>query len=101
MLLGLCGAALATDLLLEGNVGAATALLLVFLVLAGVTSPLIFPKSIGALEAQARSAAETAGRSSSGGRAASTASDCASGWAATPAGCTGSTSGVTRQEPRR
>jgi hypothetical protein len=58
ILLVLCGAALATDLLLAGDAGAATALLLVFLVLAGVTSPLIFPKSIGALEAQARSAAD-------------------------------------------
>ncbi|GAA2710312.1 hypothetical protein GCM10010315_09960 [Streptomyces luteosporeus] len=52
MLLVLCGSAVATVLIIEGNPGAAAALLLVFLVLAGTHSPLIFPRSIGAREAQ-------------------------------------------------
>ncbi|RPE43073.1 glutaredoxin [Streptomyces sp. Ag109_O5-1] len=54
----LCGAALATGLVLKGSPGTAVALLLVFVVLAGVNSPLVFPRSIGALEAQRRSAAD-------------------------------------------
>ncbi|MFE2064962.1 glutaredoxin domain-containing protein [Streptomyces sp. NPDC059467] len=54
----LCGAALATGLVLRGSPGTAVALLLVFVVLAGVNSPLVFPRSIGALEAQRRSAAD-------------------------------------------
>ncbi|WP_316769512.1 glutaredoxin domain-containing protein [Streptomyces sasae] len=54
----LCGAALATGLVLKGSPGTAVALLLVFVVLAGVNSPLLFPRSIGALEAQRRSAAD-------------------------------------------
>ncbi|MEU3756593.1 glutaredoxin domain-containing protein [Streptomyces olivoreticuli] len=58
MLLVLCGSAVATGLIVQGNPGTAAALLLVFLVLAGVNSPLIFPRSIGALEAQRRSAAD-------------------------------------------
>ncbi|MFF5521584.1 glutaredoxin domain-containing protein [Streptomyces coeruleorubidus] len=58
ILLALCGSAVATGLVLEENTGAATALLLVFLVSAGVHSPLLFPKSIGALEAQRRSAVD-------------------------------------------
>ncbi|WP_033329193.1 glutaredoxin domain-containing protein [Streptomyces yerevanensis] len=55
MLLVLCGSVAATGLILGGSPGAAAALLLVFVLLAGVNSPLIFPKSIGALEAQHRS----------------------------------------------
>lgn len=58
ILLVLCGAAVAAGLILKGDVGSAVAPLLGFLVLAGVNSPLIFPKSIGALEAQRRSAAD-------------------------------------------
>ncbi|MGR3938717.1 glutaredoxin domain-containing protein [Streptomyces sp. BRA346] len=58
MLLVLCGAGLATGLTLRGSPGAAAAILLVFVLLAGVNSALVFPRSIGALEAQRRSAAD-------------------------------------------
>ncbi|GHI10222.1 membrane protein [Streptomyces cellostaticus] len=58
MLLVLCGSALAAGLIVSGTPGAAAALLLVFVLLAGVNSPLIFPRSIGALEAQRRSAVD-------------------------------------------
>lgn len=58
MLMVLCGSALAAGLIADGSPGAAAALLLVFVLLAGVNSPLIFPRSIGALEAQRRSAAD-------------------------------------------
>ncbi|MEU3839261.1 glutaredoxin domain-containing protein [Streptomyces sp. NPDC028635] len=54
----LCGSAVATSLIFKGNADAAAALLPVFVVLAVVHSPLIFPRSISALEAQARSAAD-------------------------------------------
>jgi glutaredoxin len=57
-LLVLCGSFLATERALDGSPGAAAALLLVFVLLAGVNSPLVFPRSIGALEAQRRSAAD-------------------------------------------
>lgn len=53
----LCGSAVAIGLFAE-NAGAATAVVLVFLVLAGVNSPLVFPRSSGALEAQRRSAVD-------------------------------------------
>ncbi|MEU0133083.1 glutaredoxin domain-containing protein [Streptomyces sp. NPDC006296] len=56
MLFVLCGIAVATGQISAGNQGAAVALLLAFLVLAGVNSPLIFPKSIDTREAQRRSA---------------------------------------------
>lgn len=58
MLLVLCGSAVATVLTFEGSPGAAAALLMVFVVLAGVNSPLIFPRPIGAREAQRRSAVD-------------------------------------------
>src|SRR3954470_12110268 len=58
VLLVLCGCGLATGLILKGSPGAAAALLLGFVLLAGVNSPLVFPRSIGALEAQRRSAAD-------------------------------------------
>ncbi|MFF1301541.1 glutaredoxin domain-containing protein [Streptomyces sp. NPDC058307] len=58
MLLVLCGSALATGLIASGAPGAATAVLLIFVVLAGVNSPLVFPRSIGTLEAQRRSAVD-------------------------------------------
>ncbi|WP_329296722.1 glutaredoxin domain-containing protein [Streptomyces pseudovenezuelae] len=58
MLMVLCGSAFAAGLVADGSPGAAAALLLVFVLLAGVNSPLIFPRSIGALEAQRRSAAD-------------------------------------------
>jgi mycoredoxin len=54
----LCGSALATVLVLRGSPGTAAVLLLVFVVLAGLNSPLVFPRSIGALEAQRRSTAD-------------------------------------------
>ncbi|MGN5382147.1 hypothetical protein ACQ4WX_48545 [Streptomyces lasalocidi] len=54
-LLVLCGSAVATVLAFEGNPGAAAALLLAFRALAGVNSPLVFPRSISAREAQRRS----------------------------------------------
>lgn len=58
MLLVLCGSAAATGLFFKGSPGAAVALLLLFVLLAGVNSPLIFPRSAGALEAQHRSAVD-------------------------------------------
>ncbi|MER5511601.1 glutaredoxin domain-containing protein [Streptomyces sp. NPDC002766] len=58
LLFALCGSALATELALDGSPAGATALLLVFLVLAAVNSPLIFPRSVDAQEAQRRSAAD-------------------------------------------
>ncbi|MFD9332566.1 glutaredoxin domain-containing protein [Streptomyces sp. NPDC060065] len=58
MLLVLCGSVVATAQVLEGNLGAGAVLQLVFVLLAGVYSPLIFPRSIGALEAQRRSAVD-------------------------------------------
>lgn len=58
MLLVLCGSVVATGLIFRGRPGEAVALLLVFVLLAGVNSPLVFPRSIGALEAQRRSAVD-------------------------------------------
>ncbi|MER5417875.1 MULTISPECIES: glutaredoxin domain-containing protein [Streptomyces] len=54
-LLVLIGSAVATGQILKGNPATAAALLLAFLAIAGVNSPLIFPRSIGAQEAQRRS----------------------------------------------
>ncbi|MFI6950298.1 glutaredoxin domain-containing protein [Streptomyces sp. NPDC050422] len=56
MLFVLCGSFVAVGVLLSGSPGEAAALLVLFVLLAGVNSPLIFPRSIGALEAQRRSA---------------------------------------------
>jgi mycoredoxin len=56
VLLVLCGSVVATGLIFRGSTGEAAAILLVFVLIAGVNSPLIFPRSIGALEAQRRSA---------------------------------------------
>ncbi|WP_060884635.1 glutaredoxin domain-containing protein [Streptomyces caniscabiei] len=58
ILLVLCGSAVATAQIVDGNPGTAAALLAAFLGLAGVNSPLIFPKSITAQEAQRRSAVD-------------------------------------------
>ncbi|MFE2531572.1 glutaredoxin domain-containing protein [Streptomyces sp. NPDC059371] len=58
MLLVLCGSAVATGMVLKGTPTTAAAVLLAFLALAGVNSPLIFPRSIGAGEAQRRSAVD-------------------------------------------
>ncbi|MFG3527387.1 glutaredoxin domain-containing protein [Streptomyces sp. NPDC047917] len=55
-LLVLCGSCVSTGLLLSGSPGEAAAVLLLSVLLAGVNSPLVFPRSIGALEAQRRSA---------------------------------------------
>ncbi|MEV4918897.1 glutaredoxin domain-containing protein [Streptomyces tirandamycinicus] len=52
------GSAAATGLIFKERPGAAAALLLVFVLLAGANSPLLFPRSIGALEAQRRSAVD-------------------------------------------
>ncbi|WP_405689856.1 glutaredoxin domain-containing protein [Streptomyces sp. NBC_01185] len=56
MLFVLCGALVAAPLFTGGPSGTAVALLLGFVVLAGMYSPLAFPRSIGAEEAQGRSA---------------------------------------------
>ncbi|WP_432077224.1 glutaredoxin domain-containing protein [Streptomyces wuyuanensis] len=58
MLLVLSGSAVATGQIVKGSPGTAAAFLLVFLALAGVNSPLFFPRSIGAQEAQRRSAVD-------------------------------------------
>ncbi|GAB2906072.1 glutaredoxin domain-containing protein [Streptomyces heilongjiangensis] len=58
VLLVLCGSAVATAQVVNGNPGTAAALLCAFLALAGMNSPLIFPRSIGAEEAQRRSAVD-------------------------------------------
>ncbi|WP_338930404.1 glutaredoxin domain-containing protein [Streptomyces netropsis] len=58
MLLVLCGSVLAAGLIVSGTSGVAAAVLLVFVLLAGVNSPLIFPGSTGVLEAQRRSAVD-------------------------------------------
>ncbi|MFJ8847273.1 glutaredoxin domain-containing protein [Streptomyces cyaneofuscatus] len=57
-LLVLCGAVLATALLLQGSPGVAVALLVVLVLFAGLNSPLIFPRPIGTQEAQRRSAVD-------------------------------------------
>lgn len=58
MLLVLGGSVMATVLTFEGSPGTVAAVLLAFVLPAGVNSPLIFPRSIGAQEAQRRSAAD-------------------------------------------
>ncbi|MET9652900.1 glutaredoxin domain-containing protein [Streptomyces sp. NPDC006460] len=52
------GSAVATGLFLRGRPGEAAALLAAFVLLAGVNSPLVFPRSIGATEAKRRSAVD-------------------------------------------
>ncbi|MFJ2306246.1 glutaredoxin domain-containing protein [Streptomyces sp. NPDC087787] len=54
----LCGSVLATVLIFQGSPGRAVAYLLVFVLLAGMYSPLVFPRSIGAQQAQNRSAVD-------------------------------------------
>ncbi|MFF4801051.1 glutaredoxin domain-containing protein [Streptomyces sp. NPDC001351] len=56
LLLG--GSVVAAWLLFRGSPAAAVAFLLVFVVFAGVNSPLVFPRSIGWPEAQRRSAVD-------------------------------------------
>ncbi|MFF4208158.1 glutaredoxin domain-containing protein [Streptomyces sp. NPDC001796] len=58
MLFVLCGSVVAAGLVLKGSPGAAVVLLLLFVLLAGLNSPLVFPGSIGAAEAQRLSAAD-------------------------------------------
>ncbi|MEK2494080.1 glutaredoxin domain-containing protein [Kitasatospora purpeofusca] len=58
LLFVLCGSFVAAGLAFSGSPGAAAGLLLGFLALAGANSPFIFPRSVGAAEAQRRSAAD-------------------------------------------
>ncbi|MEU0031358.1 glutaredoxin domain-containing protein [Streptomyces sp. NPDC006335] len=58
ILLMLCGSVLAAGLAVRGTLGAAAAVLVVFVLLGCVHSPLIFPKSTSAREAQRRSAVD-------------------------------------------
>ncbi|KJY26959.1 glutaredoxin domain-containing protein [Streptomyces sp. NRRL S-495] len=58
LLFVLCGSFVAAGLVLSGSPGTAAGLLAAFLALAGVNSPLIFPRSVGAAEAQRRSAVD-------------------------------------------
>ncbi|MFF2526543.1 glutaredoxin domain-containing protein [Streptomyces liangshanensis] len=54
----LCGSAVAAGSAVQGRPWWAAAMLLVFVLLAGAHSPLVFPRSIGAREAERRSAAD-------------------------------------------
>ncbi|MFD5148493.1 glutaredoxin domain-containing protein [Streptomyces sp. NPDC058401] len=58
VVLVLCGSAVATVLISGGSPVAGAALLPAFLALAGVNSPLIFPRSTGVREAERRSAVD-------------------------------------------
>ncbi len=58
ILLVLCGSVVATGLISKGSLGSAAGLLLAFVVLAGVNSPAIFPRSITAQEAHRRSVSD-------------------------------------------
>ncbi|NHI09300.1 integral membrane protein [Streptomyces sp. KO7888] len=58
MLLLVAGAGAATGPFVEGRIGTGIVLLLVFVVLAVLTSPVVFPRSVGAVEAQRRSAVD-------------------------------------------
>ncbi|GAA0274327.1 glutaredoxin domain-containing protein [Streptomyces polychromogenes] len=58
LLLVVCGSAVATSSAISGSPAKAAVLLLVFLVLAGVHSPLIFPRPVDVQEARRRSAAD-------------------------------------------
>lgn len=58
MLLVLSGSVGATGMFFSGTPGTAAVLFLAFVLLAGVNSPLLFPRPISALEAQRRSAAD-------------------------------------------
>ncbi|TXS36808.1 glutaredoxin domain-containing protein [Streptomyces sp. OR43] len=57
-LFALCGLLVATGLVLSGSPGEAAALLLMFVLLAGMHSSLVFPSSMSAPEAQRRSAVD-------------------------------------------
>ncbi|MFJ7135602.1 glutaredoxin domain-containing protein [Streptomyces fungicidicus] len=58
VLLLLCGSLAATGLVRDGSPGEAAAFLLMFTLLAAVHSPLVFPRSVGASEAERRGAAD-------------------------------------------
>ncbi|MFB0617813.1 glutaredoxin domain-containing protein [Streptomyces sp. AGS-58] len=58
VLLLLCGSVVAAGLVSSGSPGPAASVLLLFVLFAGVNSPLVFPRSIGALEARRRSAVD-------------------------------------------
>lgn len=58
MLPALCGALLAMGPAASGSPAASVVSLPAFMLLAGVNSPLVFPKSTGALDAQRRSAVD-------------------------------------------
>lgn len=58
VLLLIAGAGAATGLLRQERPGTGAVTLLVFVLAAALTSPLLFPRSIGALEARRRSAAD-------------------------------------------
>ncbi|AQS71479.1 glutaredoxin domain-containing protein [Streptomyces pactum] len=52
------GVLVSTTLFVDGSRGVAVALVLLFVLLAGLHSPLAFPRSVGAAEAQRRSAVD-------------------------------------------
>ncbi|MEU0599410.1 glutaredoxin domain-containing protein [Streptomyces sp. NPDC006393] len=58
LMLMLCGSAVATGLILRNEPGSGVAFLLVFVMLAVVNSPLVFPRSIDAVEARRRSSVD-------------------------------------------
>ncbi|MEU3727812.1 glutaredoxin domain-containing protein [Streptomyces sp. NPDC033538] len=58
VLLMISGSGAAVGLTAQGRLGTAVALLLLFVLLAVVHSPLVFPRSIGAVEARRRSTAD-------------------------------------------
>ncbi|THA68693.1 hypothetical protein E6P78_13660 [Streptomyces sp. A0958] len=58
ILLLVCGSAAATGLFFRGHIAEGVTIVLAFALLTYLNSPLIFPKSIGALEAQRRSAVD-------------------------------------------
>ncbi|MFE4973500.1 glutaredoxin domain-containing protein [Kitasatospora sp. NPDC056651] len=58
LLLALCGAVVSAGLAFGGSPVAAVLYLLLFAALAGMNSPLFFPRTIGAAEARRRSAAD-------------------------------------------
>lgn len=58
VLFGSCGLLLAAALFVKGDAGAACATSGAFALLAVSTSPMVFPRSVGALEAETRSAVD-------------------------------------------
>ncbi|CAL9477889.1 glutaredoxin domain-containing protein [Streptomyces sp. enrichment culture] len=58
LLMVVCGLGVATATFVQGRFGTTVVVLVVFLALAGMMSPLAFPKSVGAVEAQRRSAVD-------------------------------------------